>query len=254
VLTSHRNVKSLRREVLSATLGVPKAAPHQRWRSKTISFGASDCPENMAGAGILPLITATVIANVKLHHVLIDGGAGLNVISHAAFRQLQIPGSQLGPSCPFSGVGTQPVYPLGSITLPVTFGTEENFCTENVQFDVAEVNLPFNAIIGGPALYRFMAIAHYRYLVLKMPSPAGVLTVRGDHAAALAAVEKLHALVTEAARLDDGGRDPSTSGTKEPTKVPKVRPSGADVIPIKAIRLCADSPQTTRIAGDLEEK
>jgi hypothetical protein len=87
-LTSHRNVKSLRREVLSATPGVPKAAPHQRWRSTTISFGASDYPENMAGAGILPLITTPVIANMKLHHVLIDGGAGLNIISHAAFKQL----------------------------------------------------------------------------------------------------------------------------------------------------------------------
>ena len=49
--------------------------------------------ENMAGASILPLITAPVIANMKLHHVLIDGGAALNVISHAAFKQLQIPGS-----------------------------------------------------------------------------------------------------------------------------------------------------------------
>jgi hypothetical protein len=104
-LTSRRNVKSLRREVLSATPGVLKAAPHQRWRSTTISFGASDCSNNMAGAGILPLITAPVIANMRLHHVLIDGGAGLNVISHAAFRQLQIPGSRLGPSRPFSGVG-----------------------------------------------------------------------------------------------------------------------------------------------------
>jgi hypothetical protein len=93
----------------------------------------------MAGAGILALITAPVIANMKLHHVLIDGGAGLNVISHAAFKQLQIPGYRLGPSRPFSGVGPQPVYPLGSIVLPVTFGTEENFRTENVQFDVAEV-------------------------------------------------------------------------------------------------------------------
>jgi hypothetical protein len=63
------------------------------------------------------------------------------------------------------------VYPLGSIVLLVTFGTEENFRTENVQFDVVEVNLPFNAIIGRPALYRFMAIAHYGYLVLKMSSP-----------------------------------------------------------------------------------
>jgi hypothetical protein len=92
-LTSRRNVKYLRCEILSATPRVPKAAPHQRWRSTTISFRASDCPENMAGAGILPLITAPVIANIKLHHVLIDGGVGLNVISHATFRQLQIPGS-----------------------------------------------------------------------------------------------------------------------------------------------------------------
>jgi hypothetical protein len=247
-------VKSLHREVLSATPGVPKAAPHQWWRSTTISFGASDYPENMAGANILPLITAPVIANMRLHHVLIDGGVGLNVISHAAFKQLQIPGSRLGPSRPFSGVGPQPVYPLGSIALSVTFGIEENFRTENIPFDVAEVNLPFNAIIGRPALYRFMAIAHYAYLVLKMPSPAGVLTVRGDRPAALAAVEKLHALAAEAARPDDVGRDPSTSYTKTPAKVPKVQPSWVDGVPVKTIQLSADSPQTTRIAGDLEEK
>jgi hypothetical protein len=186
--------------------------------------------------------------------MLIDGGAALNVINPAAFKQLQILGSRLGPSRPFSGVGPQPVYPLGSITLPVTFGTEENFCTKNVQFDVAEVNLPFNAIIGRPALYRFMAIAHYGYLVLKMLSPVGVLTVRGNHPAVLAAVEKLHALAAEAARPDDGGRDPSTSCTKTPAKVPKVQPSRADGIPVKTIQLSADSSQTTRIAGDLEEK
>jgi hypothetical protein len=253
-LTSRRNVKSLRREVLSAVPGVPKAAPHQCWRSTTISFGVSDCLENIAGAGVLPLITAPVIAIMQLHHVLIDGGAGLNVISHAAFKQLQIPGSRLGPSRPVSGVGPQPVYPLGSITLPVTFGTEENFRMENVVFDVAEVNLPFNAIIGWPALYRFMVIAHYGYLVLKMLSPAVVLTVQGDRDAALAAVERLHALTAEAARLDNGGRNPSTSGTKAPTKVPKVRPSGADDVPVKAVQLSTGSSQATHIAGDLEEK
>jgi hypothetical protein len=146
------------------------------------------------------------------------------------------------------------VYPLGSITLSVTFGTEENFRTENVQVNVAEVNLPFNAIIGRPALYRFMAIAHYGYLVLKMPSPARVLTVQGDRVAVLAAVEKLHALAAETARLEDGGRDPSTSCTKVPTKVPKVQLSGADDGLVKTIQVGADSSQTTRIAGNLGEK
>jgi hypothetical protein len=146
------------------------------------------------------------------------------------------------------------VYPLGSIALPVTFGTEENFRTENVQFDVTKVNLPFNVIIGRSTLYRFMAIAHYGYLVLKMSSPARVLTVRGDRAAAVMAVEKLHALAAEAARPDDGGKDPSTSGTKAPAKVPKVQPSGADDGPVKTIQVSVDSSQTTCIAGNLGEK
>eukprot|EP00267_Zea_mays_P045303 XP_020397575.1 extensin-like [Zea mays] len=102
--------------------------------------------------------------------------------------------------------------------LSVTFGTEENFRMENVLFDVAE-----------------------------MLSPTGVLTVRGDRAAALAVVEKLHALAAEAARPDNGGRNPSTSGIKAPTKVSKVRPSGADDVPVKAVQLSVGSSQTTRI-------
>jgi hypothetical protein len=253
-LVSRGSVKTLRWEVLSAVPGVPKATPHQRWRGTTISFRALDCPDNMAGVGVLPLITAPIVANMRLHHVVIDGGAGLNVISHAAFRQLQIPGSRLGASRPFSGVGPQPVYPLGSITLPVTFGTEENFRMENVQFDVAEVNLPFNAIIGRPALYRFMAITHYGYLVLKMSSLVGVLTVRGDHAAALAAVEKLHTLATETARPDGGGRSSSTPGAKAPKVQPTEADGGHSKVTAKTIQVGADPSRTTRIEGDLGEK
>jgi hypothetical protein len=253
-LVSRRSVKTLRREVPSAVPGVPKAATGvsspQRWRNTTISFGALDCPDNMAGAGVLPLITAPIVTNMRLHHMLIDGGAGLNVISHAAFRQLQIPGSRLGPFRPFSGVGPQPVYPLGIIALPITFGTEENFCTENVQFDVAEVNLLFNAIIERPALYQFMAIAHYGYLVLKMPSPAGVLSVRGDRTTALAAVEKLHALAAETAQPGGGGRSPSASGAK----APKVQPTEVDGGPTKTIQVGADPSRTTRITRNLGEK
>jgi hypothetical protein len=195
-LVSRRDVKTFRREALSVKPATLKAAPHQRLKNVTISFGPSDCPKNMAGAGVLPLVTAPTIANVRLHHVVIDGGAGLSVISYAVFKHLQIPESKLTPSRPFSGVGPDPMYPVGTITLPVTFGMEDNLRTENVQFEVAEVNLPINAIIGRPALYRFLAVAHYGYLVLKMPSPAGVVTVQSDRAAAVVAVEKLHALAT----------------------------------------------------------
>ena len=96
-----------------------------------------------------------------------------------------------------------------------------------------------------------MAIAHYGYLVLKMPSPAGVLTVQGDRTAAVAAVERLHALVAEAARTEE---DPSTSQVRVPTKAPKVQPSDPDDVPVKTVQIRADSTKTTRIAGNLEEK
>jgi hypothetical protein len=254
-LVSRRDVKTLRREVLSVKPGMPKVAPHQWWKSTTISFGPSDCPENMAGAGVLPLVTAPTIANVRLHHVLIDGGTSLSVISYAAFKHLQIPESKLAPSRPFSRVGPNPIYSVGAISRPVTFGTEENFRTENVQFEVAEVNLPFNAIIGRPALYRFMAVAHYGYLVLKMPSPARVLTVQSDRTAAVVAVEKLHALEAGLApAAGSEGSDPSSSRAKAPAKVPKVRPFDTDDVPVKTIQVGAEASQTIRIGGNLGEK
>jgi hypothetical protein len=124
-----------------------------------------------------------------------------------------------------------------------------------VQFEVAEVNLPFNAIIGRPALYRFMAVAHYGYLVLKMPSPAGVLTVQSDRAAAVVAVEKLHALATGLApAAGTQGSDPSTSRAKALAKAPKVRPSDTDDLPVKTVQVGAETSQTTRIGGNLGEK
>jgi hypothetical protein len=60
---------------------------------------------------------------------------------------------------------------------------------ENVLFDIAEVSLPFNAILGRPALYQFMAVAHYGYLVLKMPSPNGILKIHGDRKVGVSALE-----------------------------------------------------------------
>jgi hypothetical protein len=235
--------------------GTPKAAPHQRWRSTTVSFGPSDCPENMTGAGVLPLVTAPTIGNIRLHHVLIDGGASLSVISYATFKQLQIPESKLASSRPFSRVGPHPVYPVGTISVLVTFGMEVNFRTENVQFEVAEVNLPFNAIIGRPALYRFMAVAHHGYLVLKMPSPAGVLTVQGDRAAAMTAAEKLHTLAAGLALAAGAeGSDPSPSSTRALAKAPKVCLSDMDDVPVKTIQVGAQPSQTTRIGGNLGEK
>ena len=70
--------------------------------------------------------------------------------------------------------------PLGQITLPVTFGTPSNYHTEFIKFEVADFDSSYHAILGHPALAKFMAIPHYTYLLLKVPWPNGVLSLRGD--------------------------------------------------------------------------
>ena len=71
--------------------------------------------------------------------------------------------------------------PIGSVTLSVTFGIEQNFRTEYIKFDVADFEYSYHAILGRLALAKFMVVPHYAYLLLKMSGNTGVLSLPGDH-------------------------------------------------------------------------
>ena len=45
---------------------------------------------------------------------------------------------------------------------------------------VADFGGTYHAILGHPSLTKFMVVPHYSYLVLKMPTEKGVLTIRGN--------------------------------------------------------------------------
>jgi hypothetical protein len=74
---------------------------------------------------------------------------------------------------------------------PITFGTPEYYHTESILFNVVEVSLPFNTILGRPAMYQFMVVAHYEYLFMKMPVSNGIIKIRVDCIACVFALEKL---------------------------------------------------------------
>ena len=86
---------------------------------------------------------------------------------------MQIGERKLTPSAPFCGVTDRKTLPLGQIELPVTFGGRDNFRTENITFDVVHFDLPYNAILGRPALAKFMAVIHYACNTLKLPAWPG---------------------------------------------------------------------------------
>jgi hypothetical protein len=81
---------------------------------------------------------------------------------------------------PFFGIVPTKEYPLGHIYLSVTFGNLKNYKTEFLRFEVACFDCGYNAIIRRPGLAKFMAIPHYTYMILKMPGPQGIITMRAD--------------------------------------------------------------------------
>jgi hypothetical protein len=72
------------------------------------------------------------------------------------------------------------IYPLGRIALNVCFGNRQNYRREKLEFEVMDWPSQYHAILGRPAFSRFMALPHYTYLVLKMPVPNGIITVKGS--------------------------------------------------------------------------
>ena len=108
------------------------------------------------------MLCTPTICQVAVTRTLIVGGAGLSVLSVEAFSLLHVPPERLQPSRPFLGVGGGSTGSLERIHLPVTFGTYDNFRTELIDFDIAPISLPYNAILGYLALAQFMVATHRR--------------------------------------------------------------------------------------------
>jgi hypothetical protein len=69
---------------------------------------------------------------------------------------------------------------LGSITLKVAFGDENNFCKEPITFEVVPFKSRYHVIFGRPAFHSFHARPCYIYNQLKMLGPDGIITVYGS--------------------------------------------------------------------------
>jgi hypothetical protein len=64
--------------------------------------------------------------------------------------------------------------------MPVTFGFVHNTRTEQVVFDIVDMEYHYNAIIGRGTLNVFEAILHPAYLCMKIPSEQGPIAVHGS--------------------------------------------------------------------------
>jgi hypothetical protein len=75
---------------------------------------------------------------------------------------------------------------MGNILIDIMFGSRDNFRVENLMFEVVDLESPYHALLGRPALAKFMDSTHVAYLNMKMPRPRGVITIIGDYKRSIA--------------------------------------------------------------------
>ncbi|XP_039834394.1 uncharacterized protein LOC120695151 [Panicum virgatum] len=153
-----------------------------RWSKIPITFDRCDHWVHLPRPGAYPLVVNPVIRQIRLARVLIDGGSALNIIFVKTLEDMCFDMTKLVPSDQaFYGIipsaGSTPV---GKVTLPVTFGTWDNYRTESIIFEVVPFETSYHAILGRPALAKFLAIPNHTFLLLKMSAPNRVLSIRGD--------------------------------------------------------------------------
>jgi hypothetical protein len=176
----------------------------------------------------------------QFSRVLIDGGSSINLLYRTSLEKLGIPAIQLKPTkLTFHGiVPGHSCTPMGKIQLEVLFGEKDNHRRESIWFEVVNLNSPYHALLGRPALAKFMAVPHYAYLKMKLPGPRGVITVTGCYkksiecvrassklAEVLVIAEKKHQLLQRVAATQPGRPAPSQPA-------PHLKPaSGANEVP-----------------------
>jgi hypothetical protein len=262
-LPSRREQKATRREVMSIEPAVPTPL---RWSEVPITFSRVDQRTSFSEPGRFPLVLKLVVAGSRLNKVLIDGGSGLNVLFTKTLKKMKLDITHMltKSTSPFYGIvpGNEAI-PLDSVVLPVTFGEfRDNYRTEYIKFEVADFETSYHSILGRPAIAKFMAVPHYTYLVLKLPSPAGVLSLQGD-------LKISHDCDTEAVEITSTNPVPNAmmeiyAASKKlapgeldiPEKSDKAnKPQPAEEVLVKTIDLgTGDSSKTTTIGVGLDPK
>jgi hypothetical protein len=223
---SRRDQKLLLWEIMSVEPAAPRPL---RWSEVPISFSRDDQWTSFSKPGKFPLVLDPVVAEVRLTKVLTDGGSGLNLIFASTLKKMGLDfKDMLVPSkSPFYGIVPGNVaYPLGTVVLPVTFGTRENYRTEFIKFEVANFECSYHATLGRSALAKFIAVPHYVYLLLKMPGLSGVLTLHGD-------LKKSYDCNQEAIQYASTTRVPDASG-EVPAAAQHLSQSGLEIPSRKA--------------------
>jgi hypothetical protein len=164
---------------LNAT--VPKVHQYVRWSEIPVQWSREDHPEHISD-GYYTMVVNPLIQCYEFSKCLMDGGSSLNIMYAETLTKLGLTKTQLRHSAVtfYEVVPGRQAKSLGSITLKVAFGYENNFREEPITFEVVPFKNMYHVIFGRPAFHSFHARLCYIYNQLKMPGPEGIITIYGS--------------------------------------------------------------------------
>jgi hypothetical protein len=164
---------------------MPAEPPYMHWSKAAITWGREDHPPLMPSPGEYALVMDPIMHSdthtCRFSRVLIDDSSNIKLLYRSSMEKLVIPIAQLKPSrLTFHGIVPGHSFtPMGRVLLEVLFGKKGNSCRKPIYFEVVDISSPYHALLGYPALAKFMAMPHYAYLKMKLPGPKCVITVLG---------------------------------------------------------------------------
>ena len=128
-----------------------------------------------------PLVIRAVVANKKIHRVLVNNGSSADIIFASTFDRIGIGKEKLEPvSTHLQGFSREKVLPLGSIQPVLTLGDPPCQATTAVKFLIVDAPSAYNMLLGRPSLNAIKAIPSAYHMMIKFTTTSGVGMVRGD--------------------------------------------------------------------------
>lgn len=186
IFVSEPNYKrSWRQRIAEVNAIVPPVPKYLNWSETPITWRREDQPELLPYPGGYAMVPDPLLISnehtCRFSRVLVDGGINLNLLYRASMKKMGIRECDLQPSSTLfhDVVLGHPCSSLGKIRLDVIFGSKENFNREPIWFEVVNLTNTYPALLGCPALAKFMVVPHYAYLKMKLPGTNAVITVSG---------------------------------------------------------------------------
>jgi hypothetical protein len=124
------------------------------------------------------MVITCVVKGFIVHNILVHMGSAADNIFVKAFEQMLEPKEKLQEAInTLYGFEGNHVSRHGKMRTSVTFGYVHNTRTEDIMFDIVDMEYPYNATISRGTLNVFEVVAHSTYVCMKLPSIHGPISV-----------------------------------------------------------------------------